>query len=181
MNLLEGDLMLARGMGLSSALIRVGTREPGEAPSIVNHSGVIVVGGPVNRARLAESLPQGTVDRPLRDYRRAGADSVVIYRLQTLTDAQRAAVAAAARSYVGKRYGWLQVLADAGDWLLGSRWFFRGMLPADRNPVCSAVVALSYAVVGYRFRALPPTDITPDDIWDDVTCSVPPWMPVGVV
>lgn len=182
MILAPGDVVLTRGMSVPAKLIRVGTKEPAERQkSRVNHAGIIVCGGGVNKARIVESLDSGTVERPLSAYRTVEADSATVYRLQPITDDQRAAVAHIARSYVGRDYGWAMVAAHAADWLIGSRWFFRGMIPASANPVCSGVVAIAYAAIGYRFRAIPPHTVQPDDIWDDVTNNVPPWLPMGVL
>lgn len=179
MILKPGDVILTRGQTLIAQAILLGETEPGESKTIVNHAGIISVGGTAQQARVIESLARGTVERPLSAYRRADADSVAIYRLQPLTDDQASAIVAVARRYVGRPYGWLRILADAGDWILGSRWFFRGMVPARVAPVCSGVVACAYNAIGYRFHDIDPAMVQPDDIWDCITTQVPPWVPVG--
>lgn len=179
-----GDIVLTRGNSIIAQAILLGETEPGEGKTLCNHSGVISCGGPVNKASIIECLARGTVERPLAAYKAFDADYAVVYRLTTLSESQASAIVAEARKMVGRRYGWLWILAHAADWIIGSRWFFRGKVPTGyTNPVCSGLVALLYdAALGYRFRLdVPPRAIQPDDIWDHVTTRVPPWEPVGVV
>lgn len=182
MNMFIGDLLLGRGGNVPSAAIREGTQEPGEAPTVYNHTGVIVRPGNVYKAQVVEALPQGVVRRGVSAYLKPGADSVIIYRHIGLTNDQRAAVAHVAERYVGTHYGWGMVLADAGDWLIGSKWFFRGMIRPGTQIVCSSVAARAYQTVGYTFRALPSIDaVTPDDIGDNVAERCEIWYPVMTI
>ena len=50
-----GDIFFTRGGGWLSRAIRVATRGPGEARSIVNHTGIISVGGTIRSAEAIEA------------------------------------------------------------------------------------------------------------------------------
>lgn len=182
MELLAGDVVLTRGSGLLPALIRVGEEPRGSHEKArVNHAGLISVGGAAQKAMVIESLPEGTVERKFSAYKSVfSRDIAVVYRNPEWTDAQRAEIVRVAREYVGRKYGWLRIAAIAGDWLTGSKWFFRGKLHDDDHPVCSMVVAVACLKgAKYRFRACDVDDVTPEDIWDDVSNNCPPWVPVG--
>ena len=76
-------------------------------------------------------------------------------------------VVAKAESYVGRRYGYLKILAHWADWLLQGAYVFRRLTKEDRYPICSWLVAHSFAAAGKHF-GVEPGAATPDDIWDFV-------------
>jgi hypothetical protein len=73
-----------------------------------------------------------------------------------------------AESYVGRKYGYLKLLAHWGDWLLQGAYVFRRLTTKDDYPICSWVVAYAFAAAGKHFD-VEPGAATPDDIWDFVT------------
>jgi hypothetical protein len=91
-----------------------------------------------------------------------------VFRPLNLTDADLAKVVAKADTYVGRRYGYLKILAHWLDWLLQGAYVFRRLARQDRYPICSWVVAHAFAAAGKHF-GVEPGAATPDDIWDFVT------------
>jgi hypothetical protein len=74
---------------------------------------------------------------------------------------------AAAERYVGRRYGYLKMLAHLLDWLFLGVYLFRRIASMDRYPICSWVVAHAYGKTGRHFGVAPGA-ASPDDIWDYV-------------
>jgi len=163
--LYPGDIVLTRGSSWVSRAIRAFTRSPGEAPTKVNHAGAIVTAGPLRFSELVEAI--STVVRRNLWAAYFGRDQVSIWRAKNLTPDQRRKVAANAQEYVGRKYGYVKVVAHALDGLLGGAFFFRRMTGMDRYPICSWVVAHAYGKEGFHFGV---TDnaATPDDLWDFV-------------
>jgi hypothetical protein len=184
MELKPADVIMSRGRGIFSESIRIATREQGEKRSIVNHVGIIESGGTLKSATVIESLASGTQRTSLSRYAKASGDFVTIWRLTSLTDQERGMIVRKAQTYIGKRYGWGMIAASALDWIIGSRWHFRGMIKPQEQIVCSSVVGMSYAEIGYSFlpahkeRA---DTISPDDIWDKIAGDLTKWLPVGVI
>ena len=159
-SLLPGDIVLVRSKGIFAWLIRQFTRTAGEKRTMVNHVGVMV-----DQTNLVEAL-QTTMKHDLRSrYAGSAKAQIAIYRWIGLTDDQRAAVATKAVSYVGRKYGWLKILAHGLDRIIGGRNFFRWLAREDKYPICSWVVAYSYRVIGKDF-GVPPNAADPDHIWD---------------
>lgn len=165
--LAPGDVVLTRSRGLAGWAIRVFTRRVGESRTKVTHSAIIVEGGPVQSAVLVEAL--ATVQRHRLWHQYAGQNKdVSVFRPLNLTAAELARVVAKAETYVGRRYGYLKLLAHWADWVLQGAYVFRRLANEDRYPICSWVVAHSFAAVGRHF-GVEPGAATPDDIWDFVT------------
>ncbi|MSR19878.1 MAG: hypothetical protein EXR91_02725 [Gemmatimonadetes bacterium] len=154
--LAPGDIVLMKSGGLVGWAIRVFTRSIGERRTKATHSGVIV-----------EAL--ATVKRHSLWTRYAGAHKeVAVFRPLNLAAADLAKVVAKAETYVGRRYGYLKLLAHWADWVLQGAYVFRRLTNQDRYPICSWVVAYAYAEAGKHF-GVEPGAATPDDIWDFVT------------
>jgi len=148
-------------------MIRLFSRTKGEAPSEVNHSFVVVKGGPPQEAVVIEAL--STVRRhKLVDQYAAKATEVEIWRPSWLTDQQRQQIAWEAAGFINREYGYHKIAANALDRIFygGRRAVFRSWFPGEEQPICSHLVALAYLkAVGYRFGG-PPEAIQPDDIAD---------------
>lgn len=75
--------------------------------------------------------------RPLSAYRGTKARLLVSRKPDGLTPAEQARVAAKAKDYQGREYGYLRVVAHALDPLCGDVYFFRRMARMDKYPICS--------------------------------------------
>jgi hypothetical protein len=170
MNLLPGDIVLTRGSNFIAKAILFFQRTKKESPSIVNHSGVSIIG-----LMIVEALSRVMFHDLVKQYG-GTKESVVIFRRKDLTVSQRQSIADLSMTYVGKDYGYLKIAAHMGDWLLGGKYFFRKMAGMDKYPICSWVVSHAYfKAVGVRFLGLDPNYVEPDDIWDEVTKNYDKW------
>lgn len=181
-NLLPGDVVLTRGSGWFSRLIRLGTRLPGESRTQVNHVGIVVTAGDTDTAEIVESLDK-TRRHPLAHQYKGGSSEIAIYRKRTtIMSAKRWQLGVEANKYVGREYGWWKIAAHTLDYMLMlGRPVFRRLTVSGSYPICSWVVARVYEkVLGYSF-GVDSKYASPDDIWDDVTTS-DEWleiMPLG--
>ena len=171
------DIVLTRGRGLVSRLIRLCTRRIGESRTKVNHVGVVVQRGLLRDAVIVEALSR-VVEHRLAEQYGDGRSDVAVYRCRPLTELQRLAVAEAARDYVGRRYGYLKIALHSLDWLLQGAYVFRRLGRMDRYPICSWLVAHVYARVYLPERqsfGVKPGAATPDDIWDHISSCPNEW------
>lgn len=167
LHLEPGDVMLTRSRGIVGWAIRTFTRHIGESRTKVTHTGVVVDGGPIQRAVIVEAL--GSVQRHRLWDRYAGSHGeVAVFRPLNLSPGEIERVVDKAESYVGRKYGYLKLLAHWGDWLLQGAYVFRRLTTQDDYPICSWVVAYAFAAAGKDF-GVEPGAATPDDIWDFVT------------
>lgn len=165
--LLPGDIFLTRGDGFVSRAIRFFTRRFGESRTKVNHVGIVVAGGSLEQAVVVEALRKVERHRLVEKY--GGAkDQIAVFRPARLAPADLARVVAAAESYVGRSYGYGKIVLHALDWALQGAYVFRRLGRMDDYPICSWLVAHSYAKVGVHF-GVEPGAATPDDVWDHVT------------
>jgi len=140
-------------------------RRIGEAPTQVNHVGLIVEGGPISDAVIVESLSR-TLRRKLVDgYNGKNAPDVAVFRPIDITPEEVAIIVAKAEDYVGRTYGYFKVLTCLADWFLFEKYVFRRLSRTDNFPMCSWLVAHAEAKVN-RFFGVDPGAATPDDIWD---------------
>lgn len=165
--LAPGDVMLTRSRGLVGWAIATFTRHIGESRTKATHTGVVVAGGPLEDAVIVEALSSVKRHR-IRDRYAGDRGEVAIFRPLNLTDDQIERVVAKAESYVGRRYGYVKILAHWADWVLQGAYVFRRLTREDRYPICSWVVAHAFAAAGMHF-GVEPGAATPDDIWDFVT------------
>jgi len=162
-----GDIFLTRGHGFLGAAIRFFTRSLGESRTRVNHTGLVVVGGPAPDAIGVEALR--TVQRHrLGDEYGGHPDDVSVFRPIALSRSQLKRVVARAESYVGRTYGYGKIVLHALDWALQGAYVFRRLGQMDDYPICSWLVAQAYGAVGVHF-GVDPGAASPDDIWDYVT------------
>lgn len=164
--LYPGDVMMTRGTKWVSRAIRRMTQRKGEPPSIVNHVGIIVEGGTIQRALVVEAVSR--VRRvAIGEAYRDGKTRVAIARPLNLTGKQIAQLCSRAEGYVGRKYGYGKIVAHLGDALLGGRVYFRRLVKADERPMCSWLVAQCFAEIGLHF-GVDARLANPDDILDFV-------------
>ncbi len=161
--LAKGDIFLTKGTSMLSRLVRFFSTTGGESRAQVNHSGIVVDaadGDPV----IVEALTHVQQHTMLSQY---NDDSTLIaaFRPIGLSDQDIDKVVAKAKSYVGDEYGYFKILAHLGDWCLGGRYFFRRFASMDKYPICSWLVAESFAEIDHNFGC-PPGMAEPDDIWE---------------
>jgi len=162
-----GDFFLTRGAGLLSRLIRLFTRSIGESRTMINHVGVIVEGGSPSTAVGVEALSQVVRHKLWSRYGPRTRQQVAIYRPVNLTPDQTALVVSTAEGYVGRKYGYLKIVAHLLDWLFLGVYFFRRLVRMDDYPICSWLVAHAFLKAGKTF-GVPAGAASPDDIWDFV-------------
>ena len=160
-----GDVFLTQGKGFISRAIRFFTRRIGEKRTEVNHVGLIVQSGDLQDAIVVEALTRVKSHRLWSQYGPPKKDSVAVYRASNLTQDEVDKIVAEAESQVGKKYGYLKIVAHFMDWLLLGAYLFRRIVPDGKYPICSWLVAHSFSKAGKHF-GVDPGAATPDDIWD---------------
>lgn len=165
----RGDIFLTRGNSFVSKAIRWFSRSTGESRTMVNHCGLVVADGDVDAAEIIEALT--TVKRRrLSVYSRSKSTQIAAYRPLNASPEQIDTITSRALSYEHRKYGYLKLVAHALDRLLGGVYLFRRVASVDWYPICSWVVAASYADAGFNF-GVPAGAADPDDIWDFVSTS----------
>jgi len=168
----KGDVFLTRGNAIISRLIRVFTRGFGEKRTSVNHVGIVVKDGTLKSAVVVEALSK-VVEHKLWDkYGPPNGDAVAVYRPKNCPPDEIKTIVAAARKQVKKKYGWLMIGAHFLDWMLLGSYVFRRLVPGDKYPICSWLVAYAYSEVG-KYFGVNPGEASPDDIWDFITETHP--------
>ncbi len=163
------DIVLTRGTGLLSRLIRFFTRSVGEPRTKANHVGVIVEAGtPPQNAILVEALSR--VKKHSLERYVDGKTQVAIYRATNLTNEEKTVIVKAANRYVGRPYGVFKMFLHLLDWTLQGTYWFRRLSRSDSYPICSWLVAHSYAKAG-KYFGVDPGAASPDDIADFVEKS----------
>jgi len=156
------DVVLTRSETFVGKSIRFFTRRIGEGQTRVNHAGIM--GTP----RLIIEALQTVVRRSLTDaYGPPSKQQIAVYRPLNLTPEEQVKVMLKANSYVGMRYGYVKIVAQALDWALQGAYVFRRMAGMDKYPICSWVVAHAYSAAGKDFGVAAGA-ATPDDIHDFV-------------
>ena len=161
------DVFLTKGTSFVSGAIRFFTRSLGEKRTEVNHVGIIVTTGSVHSAVAVEALVKVRM-HALRRYAGKPATAVAVFRPTNLTDNEKAAIVAKAKSYEGRWYGWPKIVTHAMDWCLQGAYVFRRVTHNDNYPICSWLVAHAFMAAGKDFR-VEAGAANPDDIWDFVT------------
>jgi hypothetical protein len=161
------DVFLTQGKGPLSRAIRFFSRGIGESRTMVNHVGIVVESGPPRRAVVVEALSRVKRHRIWERYGPPSGDSVAVYRAKNLSQEEIATIVTAAESYVGRNYGYFKILAHLLDWLLLGAYGFRRLARMDKYPICSWLVAHSFAKAHKHF-GVEPGAANPDDIWDFV-------------
>ncbi|UCE34885.1 MAG: hypothetical protein JSV40_02930 [Deltaproteobacteria bacterium] len=159
------DIFLTRGTSLVSRAIRLFTRAIGESRTKVNHVGVIVIEGDLRTAVAVEAFTKVKRHKLWKQYGPPSSSEVAIYRATNLSEDEIETITKAAESYVGRTYGYLKLLAHLADWFLQGAYVFRRLARMDKYPICSWLVAHSFAKAG-KYFGVPPGAASPDDIWD---------------
>ena len=163
----KGDIFLTKGDGYISRAIRFFTRGIGEKRTKVNHVGVVVRAGNLESAIVVEALNTVKRHRLWPQYHPSKEALVAVYRSINLTQEEVEIIVAEAESQVGKKYGYLKIVAHFLDWTLFGAYMFRRLVPDSKYPICSWLVAHSFSKAGRHF-GVEPSAATPDDIWDFV-------------
>jgi hypothetical protein len=163
-NLLQpADLIFTRGEGWLSRMIRIGSQPLWRKRTLVNHVAGVVEEGELDTALIVEALHRVKRHTLEAQYGKGGT-WIAIFRPWNVTQADREHIALAAQSYVGRRYGYVKLLAHLGDWVLGGAYLFRGLARMDNYPICSWVWAHAYSTVGLDF-GVDPGAAQPDDMY----------------
>lgn len=168
----QGDVFLTKGNGFVSRAIRFFTRAIGEKRTKVNHVGLVVEGEEIKTAFVVEAVSHVKRRRLWSGYGPPKKDSVAIYRATNLTQDEVNTIVARAESHVGKKYGYLMIVAHFMDWLLLGAYVFRRLVPGDNYPICSWVVADAFGKASKDF-GVEVGAATPDDIWDFIVARKP--------
>ena len=161
----QGDIFLTRGKGFLSIAIRICSRTIGEKRTKVNHVGIVVEDGTLETCIVVEALAKVQKHRLWEQYGPPSKSEVAIYRPSNLTNNELATIITAANRQVGKKYGYLKILAHLFDWILLGAYFFRRFFKNNKYPICSWLVAHAYSEAGKHF-GVDPGAAEPDDIWD---------------
>ncbi|MCD6579259.1 hypothetical protein J7L48_07265 [bacterium] len=141
--------------------------------------GLVVKKGDFKAAIVVEALCKVMRHKFWFQYGSPKKDLVAVYRATNLTVEQIKDIVAETEKQVGKKYDFRMIAAHFKDWLLGRMvgWLFgwqfsdvyllRRLIPGNKYPICSWVVADAFAEVGKDFGVKVGV-ATPDDIWDFV-------------
>lgn len=162
-----GDIFLTRGTSLLSRLIRFFSRSIGESRTAVNHVGIIVEEGSLQTCIVVEALSRVKQHRLWDRYGPPDDDMVAVFRPTNLTGDEINKIVAYAKKQVGRKYGYLKIVAHLLDWLFFGIYFFRRITNNGKYPICSWLVAYAFAEAGKNFN-VDPGAAEPDDIWDFV-------------
>ena len=160
-----GDIFLTRGTGFISKAIRFFSRTIGEKRTKVNHVGVVVESGSLEKAKVVEALSRVKHHRLWDRYGPPKKDSVAIYRQTNLNEHEINIIVNEAESQVGKKYGYFKIFAHLLDWILLGVYIFRRIARNGKYPICSWLVAHAYEKVEKDFGVAAGA-VNPDDIWD---------------
>lgn len=157
-----GDVVFTRGSNIFSRAIRWATREEGEAPTLVNHVGLIV--GEDERGPILIEALNKVRRHPLLRYVGNG-NQVAVARPLNVGDVQMRLILDYMERSVGQTYGYgkivLHALKKLGIPLLDRVERFQ----VDEWPICSYLVAKAFERAGLSF-GVPAGLATPDDMYD---------------
>jgi hypothetical protein len=91
--------------------------------------------------------------------------SVAIFRPLNINQSEINIIVNEALEQIGKKYGFLKILAHLLDWFLLGAYVFRRITRNGNYPICSWLVAHAYSKAGKTFNVKPGA-AQPDDIWD---------------
>ncbi len=181
LSLHTADVVITRSQeGEVGPVIRWFTKRPGD-PAWGNHVGLITKGGMIPPIHL-EWVGHPQITEALWKVRSGsfwtlygppagpGRPKVLIYRPLTLDLETRRRIAARAEEYIGRRYGWWQLLNQGVDWWLSKKrgkevYLFRHLDYGDRV-ICSQLVGRAFAPEGLRFGVPEGVIPNPDDVDD---------------
>lgn len=165
------DVVLTASDSWLGNAIRWATRDSGEKPTLVNHSGMILAGGKAGTpddAIITEALGDGVTLRYFTPAYGDGQDAVAVFAPRNLTERQKTLMAAYARDHIGDQYGYGKLLVHAARKWKPARWLIDKIFPKiaiEDQPICSFYVAKIFEAAGLDFGVKSQL-ATPDDIWD---------------
>jgi len=136
-----GDFAAVRTGGGTGALIRLGELLNGDGFGDFEHALIYTGGG-----QVIEAEPGGARQRP-RGIESGDLWSTGLWDLSTRTRSQ---VCAAARSYIGTPYGWLDYVALAAHRLHIPAPGLRGFIASSKSLICSQLVDAAYEAAGVQ-------------------------------
>lgn len=177
-----GDVGFTRGVGWLQNAIRDATRSRGEPPSVVNHTLLFTSSGLVaplepgiavpesDQARCVEALWHVEHRHWWKAHHGDVGSTIYVYRPLFLDEEAAARVVRLALRHEGQRYGWWKLLFQLADHV--APWDDKKLsrlLRVDSRPICSYLVADSFAEAGWPQAfgtEVPPQAQDPDDQWD---------------
>lgn len=175
MLLLPGDVIATRGTSWVSKAIRFFSRGIGEPRTKTNHVAIVTRGGSFLEAVIVEALSKVLRHKLWMKYGPPGGDEIAVFRNMMLNEAQRDMIAAKARTYIGRKYGYLKIVTHVLDYALFGLYVFRRLARAENYPICSWLVAKAYAELAQGYFGVSYAEATPDHIWDYCGAS-PDWV-----
>ncbi len=160
-----GDIFLTRGSSFISRAIRFFTRTIGERRTKVNHVGIVFSEGTLQVCIVIEALSRVRKHKLWKQYGPPKTDSVAVFRPVNLSQPEIEIIAKESIEQVGKKYGYIKIIAHLLDWLLLGAYVFRRIARNGNYPICSWLVAHSFAKAGKNFGVAPGA-ADPDHIWD---------------
>lgn len=151
--MLAGDILVVSGTSWLSRQIEKATDSP------ASHVGVIVKGPPT--PIVIEALSE-VMRRPLCISVENSAGYWLLEALN-VTDLQRQQIVSAAAGMLDRPYSYWKIGLQGIDAILHTRWFTEHLSFDSMHPICSMLVADSYAMAGLDF-GIPDNSITPADI-----------------
>ncbi len=160
------DIVFFRGKSWISRQIRNFSRTGGEARTKANHVGIVVAPGTERTAIVVEAVSTVKIHALGAAHLDTNEDVAVARPINLSTD-KRGYIALEAARFINRKYGYIKILLHAMDRVLGGRYFFRRLGRLKRYPICSYLVAQSFATIGKDF-GVSVGHAQPDDIWDFV-------------
>lgn len=175
-----GDVFFTRSSSLLGRLIRWAETDPREPNGVwANHVGIVVKSGWIipsmylskvydrlSKAVVVESLWKTQEWDWWENHKHEDGNEIRVYRKVDLNFEQITRIEQAARSFVGRTYGWWKLLAHLGDRLLfGGEKTLSHFLHIDSRPICSYTAAKSFAQAGVSF-GMDPEVADPDEMMD---------------
>ncbi len=167
LQLKPADIFLTRGNSFLSKAIRFFSRTIGESRTKVNHVGMTVDEGSLHDCKVVEALSKVKEHTLWDQYGPLKTDLVAVFRPTNLTLEEISLIVKTAKKQVGRKYGYLKIVAHLLDWILLGAYLFRRLTNDGNYPICSWLVAHAYSKANKDFGC----DVgaaEPDDIWDFV-------------
>lgn len=179
--LFPGDAILVRGTERVSRMIRVFTREPGEALTKYNHGEFVTVGGISFGARITEAVGVGIREIGFEEKHGKGPwPDIAVYRMRFVPGQKLVKLVEEARREIGDGYSFGSLSLLWADWVLGQvvrrRVTFLSRL-GRVTPLwfCTEYLAMLYRKLGEDFGRPSAAVTTPDDIGDWVESHSDQW------
>lgn len=169
----KGDILGYAGGSWISKVVRWFEKGYNEKPSFLSHCGIFISDtNDLSNALVIEALmPAGVVVRGFLNSYKDDLKNCYILRPKNISQEQRETIVRTAKLFLGDKYGVAKIIPHAIDGLLAKVLrkrdfrFFRNLCQIDDFPICSYLVARSYAEADLDF-GIKYSFATPDDIWD---------------